>query len=66
MLLSPLLSLSLSLSQDRNAERAKEMVAHHFMDADEIREASVETPSSKSQAASTAATPPTSSAATAA
>ncbi|CAM9341719.1 unnamed protein product [Pylaiella littoralis] len=29
-------------SKNRDAERAKEMVAHHFMDADEIKEASAE------------------------
>ncbi|CBJ28379.1 conserved unknown protein [Ectocarpus siliculosus] len=33
-------------SKDQDAERAKEMVAHHFMEADEIREASSESPAS--------------------
>eukprot|EP00903_Cladosiphon_okamuranus_P013636 g12700.t1 len=53
-------------SKDRDAERAKEMVAHHFMDADEIREASVESPSSAEAATAAAVTAasPTSSAAT--
>ncbi|CAM9217661.1 unnamed protein product [Ectocarpus sp. 12 AP-2014] len=44
-------------SKDQDAERAKEMVAHHFMEADEIREASSESPAST--AATAAASPST-------
>ncbi|CAM9402712.1 unnamed protein product [Scytosiphon promiscuus] len=39
--------------KDRNAERAKEMVAHHFMEADEMREASL--PSAEAKGSNTAA-----------
>lgn len=40
-----LLHVYVTPRQDRDTERAKEIVAHHFMDADEIKEASAESAS---------------------